>query len=55
MPLKQKYGPLAMVAGASEGIGAAFSKTLAAAGMDLILIARRKEPLNELAALLRNT
>ena len=55
MPFKQKYGPLAMIAGASEGIGAAFSTTLAAAGMDLILIARRKEPLHHLAALLRNT
>jgi uncharacterized protein len=52
MSLKQKYGPLAMVAGASEGIGAAFSTYLAAAGMDLILIARRKELLNQLAALL---
>ena len=49
LPLKQKYGPLALVAGASEGIGAAFSKFLAAAGMDLVLIARRKEPLEQLA------
>jgi short-subunit dehydrogenase len=54
MPLKQKYGTLAMVAGASEGIGAAFSTYLAAAGMDLILIARRKEPLSQLAVLLMN-
>jgi uncharacterized protein len=53
MSLKQKYGTLAMVAGASEGIGAAYSNYLAAEGMDLILIARRKEPLDQLAATLK--
>ncbi len=54
MSLKEKYGPLALVAGASEGLGAAYATYLAAAGMDLILVARRKEPLDPLAALLRN-
>src|SRR5665213_1793686 len=52
--LKQKYGQLALVAGASEGIGAAFARYLAAGGIDLILIARRKEPLEEFASLLRD-
>jgi uncharacterized protein len=49
MHLKQRYGPLALVAGASEGIGAAFSRYLAESGMDLILIARKKEPLEKFA------
>lgn len=53
MTLKQKYGQTALVAGASEGLGAAFSAYLAAEEMDLVLIARRKEPLEKLAESLR--
>jgi uncharacterized protein len=50
MLLRKKYGNLALVAGASEGIGAAFSIILAEAGLDLILIARKKEPLEKFAS-----
>lgn len=42
-----KYGPWAVVAGASEGLGAAFAETLAARGMNLLLLARRVELLAE--------
>lgn len=43
--LREKYGAWAVVAGASEGIGAEFSKQLAMEGFNLILIARNKEKL----------
>lgn len=45
MNIRQKYGKVALVAGASEGLGAAYSHALAQHGFDLILIARRKEQL----------
>ncbi len=44
-----RYGPWALIAGASEGLGAAFAESLAARKMNLVLIARRAELLQERA------
>jgi short-subunit dehydrogenase len=52
MNLKQKYGTTALIAGASEGIGAAFAEQLARNRLDLVLIARRKQPLGDFAGAL---
>ncbi|HEX7737623.1 MAG TPA: SDR family NAD(P)-dependent oxidoreductase, partial [Ktedonobacteraceae bacterium] len=48
-----RYGPWALVAGASEGLGAEFAAQLAARGLNLVLIARRAEALEEVSAQLR--
>lgn len=45
-----RYGPWALVAGASEGIGASFARAIAARGIPVALVARRREPLLALAA-----
>ena len=49
----QRYGPWALVAGASEGLGAAFARALAGRGFKLLLLARRGEALEEVAGPLR--
>jgi short-subunit dehydrogenase len=45
-----KYGPWAVVAGASEGLGAAFAEQLAVRGLNLVLLARRADMLAQLSA-----
>jgi short-subunit dehydrogenase len=39
------YGPWAVIAGGSEGVGAEFARQLAAAGLNLVLLARKPGPL----------
>ncbi len=45
---KQKYGPWALVTGASSGIGQEFARQLATIGLNVVVAARRKERLESL-------
>jgi short-subunit dehydrogenase len=48
-----RYGPWAVVAGASEGVGAALARAFAARGVHVVLLARRQAVLDEVAASIR--
>lgn len=49
MPDVSKYGPWAVIAGGSEGVGAEFARLLAEDGFNLVLIARKPGPLEQTA------
>lgn len=50
---QQTYGPWAVVAGASQGIGAAFSQEIARQGVHVIMLARNLAPLEATAHAIR--
>lgn len=45
----KRYGTMAVIAGGSEGVGAAYAQELARRGLDLLLVARNPEPLAAVA------
>jgi len=53
MSFAVRYGPWALILGASEGTGRAFARKIAANGVPCILIARREKPLLALAEEIR--
>jgi uncharacterized protein len=49
MTFKERYGPWALVTGASAGIGKEFAVQLAGMGLNLVLLARREKRIEDLA------
>ena len=50
----QDFMPWTVIAGGSEGVGASFAKRLAERGVNLVLVARKIGPLEELANEIKN-
>lgn len=50
----ENFGPWALIAGASEGLGAAYAEELARKGLNVILLARTEEKLEQLAKKIRD-
>jgi short-subunit dehydrogenase len=54
MTFADRYGPWALVAGASEGVGSVFAGSLAERGVNVVLLARRQAVLDQVAARIRS-
>lgn len=50
MTFKEKYGAWAIIAGASEGMGAEFARQIALRGLNVVLVARRADALERIRA-----
>jgi short-subunit dehydrogenase len=49
MEFSSRYGPWALIAGASEGVGASVARLLGERGVNLVLVGRRQAGLDEVA------
>jgi short-subunit dehydrogenase len=55
MNLSERYGPWALIAGASVGLGAAIANAYASQGENVVILARRADELEKTAASIRAT
>jgi len=53
--IEKKYGPWALITGASSGIGREIAVVLAGAGLDVVLVARREDKLKELSTFINKS
>jgi short-subunit dehydrogenase len=53
MEFVETYGPWAVIAGASEGVGSAFAEEVARRGCNVVLLARRRPVLEDIAERIR--
>src|SRR5262249_3523462 len=52
---RERYGTWAVIAGASDGVGAAYTRAMAERGLNVVLLARRRAVLDGLADEIRTT